>query len=350
MSDDATPRLALPYLAAGQAQKHLTLNEALAALDGLVQTAVESRAVAAEPAAPADGALYLLPAARTGAEWSLHPPGSLLRFEAGGWTRLAAPDGLVALVGDEGRLILRRAGAWVDLADALGALQNLERLGLGTAADAVNPLSAKLNKALFAARGAAEGGDGDLRITLNKEAAGDVLSLLFQTGFSGRAEVGLIGDDRLAVKTSVDGSAWSAALVVDGAGRVTAPALPAFGHYAAAARTTAGPLQNYAARPYGFIRGGCFDPATGVFTAPVAGLYAFHVVGRAMDPVQARAVFSVQVNGVHVDEVAETYGPYQDTGGSILLELAAGATVDLALSYKENTHAVSAFFGGHLVG
>ncbi len=65
VSDDATPRLNLPYLAAAQAQKHVTLNEALAALDGLVQTAVESRTVAAEPAAPPDGALYILPVART---------------------------------------------------------------------------------------------------------------------------------------------------------------------------------------------------------------------------------------------------------------------------------------------
>jgi len=36
MSDSNTPRLGLPYLAAGQAQKHVTLNAALAGLDGLV--------------------------------------------------------------------------------------------------------------------------------------------------------------------------------------------------------------------------------------------------------------------------------------------------------------------------
>ena len=57
MSDDASPRLGLPYLAAAQAQKHVILNEALMRFDGLVQTAVESRSVAAQPASPADGAL-----------------------------------------------------------------------------------------------------------------------------------------------------------------------------------------------------------------------------------------------------------------------------------------------------
>ena len=91
-------------------------------------------------------------------------------------------------------------------------LQNLALLGIGTTADATNPFSAKLNKALWTAKTAAEGGDGDLRYTMNKETAADVLSLLLQRGFSGRAEIGLIGDDDLTFKVSPDGSTW-----VDGA-------------------------------------------------------------------------------------------------------------------------------------
>jgi hypothetical protein len=50
---------------------------------------------------------------------------------------------------------------------------------------------------------------------LNKETAADVLSLLFQTGFSGRLEFGLIGDDNLTLKVSPDGSVWTTALTVD---------------------------------------------------------------------------------------------------------------------------------------
>ena len=76
MSDDASPRLGLPYLAAAQAQKHVIVNEALMRLDGLVQTAVESRAVAAQPASPEDGAIYILPASPTGAAWTGQPPGA----------------------------------------------------------------------------------------------------------------------------------------------------------------------------------------------------------------------------------------------------------------------------------
>jgi hypothetical protein len=67
-----------------------------------------------------------------------------------------------------------------------------------------------------------------LRYTLNKEAASDVVSLLLQTGFSGRAELGLIGDDNLTLKVSADGSAWATALVADRTtGAVSLPNTPA---------------------------------------------------------------------------------------------------------------------------
>ena len=275
MSDDATPRLALPYLAAGQAQKHVTVNEALAALDGLVQTAVESRTVAAEPASPADGVLYILPAGRTGAEWALLPPGALARFEADGWTVLAAGEGALAYVKDENRLLVRTEAGRDDAGVALKGLQNLDRLGLGTTADATNPFSAKLNKVLFTARAAGEGGDGDLRLTFNTEGAADVLSLLFQTGYAGRAEFGLVGDDRLTLKVSADGATWRDALVVEPAGAARQPAKPL-----AQAVRKAGPLtvQDGAYQVLVFDTelldtAGAYNPATGRFTCPAAGRY-----------------------------------------------------------------------------
>jgi hypothetical protein len=40
---------------------------------------------------------------------------------------------------------------------------------------------------------------------------------LFQTGFSGRAEIGLAGDDGLSVKVSADGSGWTTAFAVNSA-------------------------------------------------------------------------------------------------------------------------------------
>jgi hypothetical protein len=49
---DATTHLLLPYILAAQAQKHVTHNEALRILDGLVQLSVLDRDLTAPPAAP----------------------------------------------------------------------------------------------------------------------------------------------------------------------------------------------------------------------------------------------------------------------------------------------------------
>lgn len=119
MSDDATPRLGLPYVAAGQAQKHVTVNEAFARLDGLVQTAVVSRAVAAQPADPDDGALYILPAGATGAAWAVEVEGALMRFEAGGWRRLDPRIGHIGWVADEAVALVFDGADWRPLSEFL---------------------------------------------------------------------------------------------------------------------------------------------------------------------------------------------------------------------------------------
>ena len=106
MSDDATPRLSLPYLAAAQAQKHVTLNEGLSRLDGLVQTAVESRATDAQPASPDDGALYIMTASATGADWAGKAAGAVMRYEAGAWAEMAVGPGHIAYVVDEAVLVV----------------------------------------------------------------------------------------------------------------------------------------------------------------------------------------------------------------------------------------------------
>ncbi len=216
MSDDATPRLGLPYLAAAQAQKHVTLNAALSLLDGLVQSLVESRTVAAQPAAPADGALYVLPAAATGDAWAGRPAGALMRWEAGAWAALPSGVGQVAYVRDEARLLVRTASGWTDVAALLTALQNLTALGVGATADAGNPLTVRGPAALLTHAGAG------MQLKLNKATAADTASLLYQTGFSGRAELGLCGDDRFHIKVSADGAAFTDAVTVDAAGRLQA--------------------------------------------------------------------------------------------------------------------------------
>lgn len=222
MSDDESARLGLPYLAAGQMQKHVTVNEALTRLDALVQCRVASRTVATAPATPEDGRLHILPETIDGEAWSAFAAGDLVRAEAGSWVRQDAPEGLLVWISDEAGFVVREGDDWTALGARLGGIGPIDRLGIGTTADEANPFAAKLNKALWTAREVAEGGDGDLRLTLNKAAAVDVASLLLQSGYGGRAELGLIGDDDFALKVSPDGVVWQTALAVERAtGRVS---------------------------------------------------------------------------------------------------------------------------------
>ena len=224
MSDEISARLGLPYLAGGQLQKHVTLNAALSRLDALVQIGVLSRALAVQPEDPADGEAWLLPAGATGSAWALMHAGAVAAFQDGGWVRLDPPLGAVAFVIDEARAVIRTADGWRALGDVLGSVDRVDRLGLGASPDEANPLTARLNGALLTARPSVDGGTGDVRLTLSKDTPADVGSVVFQTAFAGRAEIGLVGDDRLTFKVSQDGAVWHEGLSVDPAsGRVDFP-------------------------------------------------------------------------------------------------------------------------------
>jgi hypothetical protein len=85
---DVTARLAMPLLAAGQAQKEITHNEAMTVVDGLLHGAIESRSLAAPPGSPVAGQLWLVAASPSGA-WT-GQAGRLALWTAGGW-RYVAP-------------------------------------------------------------------------------------------------------------------------------------------------------------------------------------------------------------------------------------------------------------------
>ncbi len=208
-----TPNLDLPYILPSQAQKHVTHNEALDALDALVQLSVLDRDLAAPPPDPGEGDRYIVAAAASG-EWAGQED-RIAVFRGGGWLFVAPRQGWLAFAADEGVPLCFAGGAWKPLGETLKTLQNMGLVGIGTTADAVNPFSARLNKALWTALASGDGGDGDLRFTMNKEGTVNTASLLFQSGWSGRAEIGLAGSDDLAVKVSPDGSTWHQAYAVE---------------------------------------------------------------------------------------------------------------------------------------
>lgn len=212
-----TLNLGLPYIAAGQAQKHVTHNDALDLADALINLTVLSRLVSSPPATPANGVRYLLPASPTGA--FAGQGGTIAIYQNGGWRYITPKTGWRTYIVDEQIIVAYNGTAWNALQSASispsARLENMLGYGIGTTFDATNPLSVKLNSALFTAQPTAGGGTGDLRLTLNKSVATNTVSQLYQTGFSGRAETGLTGDDAYHIKVSPDGATWKEAININ---------------------------------------------------------------------------------------------------------------------------------------
>ena len=348
-----TPNLVLPYLAANQSQKHVTVNEALRRLDALVQTSVQSTALATPPASPTEGQRWIVPASPTSV-WAGHA-GQIAAWQDGAWAFYAPQDGWIVFDASTDALLWFNAGTGLwgglitgvfsdaaftlqddidptkqarfqiagftagatrvftlpDVSGALAVLPGLAQtfqntttfsatsvtvgssaaastLGMGTGAttsgvtkavnigtggvsgsitnvtigsaiagalgnltinsptvtfgstvsaiamaaanvsalylglggataDATNRLSINAPASLFNHAGAGH------QVKLNKAAATDTGSFLFQTGFSGRAEFGLTGSDDFQIKVSGDGATWFNALQLERtSGRVRA--------------------------------------------------------------------------------------------------------------------------------
>ncbi|MGR3723531.1 DUF2793 domain-containing protein [Abyssibius alkaniclasticus] len=111
--------LNLPLIVPGQAQKHVTVNEALARLDALAQLRLVARGLNTPPASAVDGAAYGLGAAPSGA-WA-GQAGQIAIASNGGWSFVAPRLGWVAWdEASKGRAVFDGA-AWVANAQSLQA-------------------------------------------------------------------------------------------------------------------------------------------------------------------------------------------------------------------------------------
>jgi hypothetical protein len=105
-----TPNLALPLMDADQAQKHLTYNEALMLLDGLVQLTVVSAAVSTPPAEPAEGQRWIVAAGATD-DWE-GEDGNVALWVDDQWRFFEPQTGWTAYDQDTGTLLSFSSGAW----------------------------------------------------------------------------------------------------------------------------------------------------------------------------------------------------------------------------------------------
>ncbi|MEM9356593.1 MAG: DUF2793 domain-containing protein [Pseudomonadota bacterium] len=211
---DDTPKLDLPYLIPAQAQKHVTHNEALRKLDAIVQLSFIDRDLTTPPSTPSDGDRYIV-AVGGEAEWA-DQASSIAAYQDGAWAFYSPNEGWLAWIDDEDILVAWDGNSWITASassdnggNSGGSLTATNMLGINATADETNRLSVRSAASLLSHEGAGH------QLKINKASDSQTARLLYQSGFSGRAELGLAGNDDLSVKVSADGTTWQDSIVVD---------------------------------------------------------------------------------------------------------------------------------------
>lgn len=238
-----TTNLKLPLLIPNQSGKEITHNEALVVIDNILQNGVISRALNVPPTEPNNNDIYIVGSGAAGL-WAGRD--NQLAFYDNGWRFIEPREGFVFWINDEDKLYTYDGSNWIETIASAGggtsnvaelddlndvaitsageydvlqhdgtnftntkSLQHLSMVGVNTDANTNNKLSVKSDYVLFDNIG------GSSKVKVNKATATNTASYLFQNGYEGRAEFGLIGNDNFTLKVSDDGETWSDAFVVD---------------------------------------------------------------------------------------------------------------------------------------
>lgn len=289
---NTTNRVKLPYILQSQSQKEVTHNSGLDLIDALLQAACVSVSANTPPGSPAAGDCYVVGTAPTGA-WAAQA--KAVAFYTTGWNFIVPWEGLTVWANDVNALYTYDGAAWGLTFNLPTSFQNLTMLGINATADFTNKLSVNSAAILFNNIG------GDMQVKINKAAAGNKASFLFQNNFSGRAEFGLLGDDNFTLKVSADGSTFFNALkMLASSGRT---ALKANASGLTAAGTTQGTALAITNQTNEFTTvaagtGGILpSPEQGEFifvaNAGANALNVYPATGHSINPLAANTAFSL---------------------------------------------------------
>lgn len=131
MSLNDTKRLGMPLLQPAQAQKHVTVNEALMRLDGLVNLVLQSHSAAVPPAQVIDGQCWGVPVDASGA-WA-GQAGRIAIGSNGGWVFVPPQAGMRAQILDLGVEAVHDGRDWVPGALSVGAFGSALMAGMAEA-------------------------------------------------------------------------------------------------------------------------------------------------------------------------------------------------------------------------
>lgn len=118
---DVTPRLNLPFILPSQAQKHVTVNESLSLLDGLVHLSITQLNAETPPSEPRDGDMYMISGNPSG-DWLGFADHVAIRSD-GQWRFVRPHQGWTAWVEPLSALHVFQGGVWAPLAEHVNASQ-----------------------------------------------------------------------------------------------------------------------------------------------------------------------------------------------------------------------------------
>lgn len=121
-----TPHLGMTLVEQSQAQKEITVNQALMRIDAVLNTGAISRSASAPPATPAQGDLYIVGAAPTGA-WA--GQAGMVAYWDQLWRFIAPRAGMSLWVIDESLICTYNGTGWA--ASVLGESNTASNLGAG---------------------------------------------------------------------------------------------------------------------------------------------------------------------------------------------------------------------------
>lgn len=391
-----TNRLVLPLLAAAQAQKHVTVNEALKLLDAIVQAGVIDKDLTSPPGAPSEGDIYIVGGSATG-DWNGQDD-DLAIYQDGAWVFVTPLNGWIAWVNDETTLYVFNSGSWQSLSGILGAgylstgggtltgnlvLEEatpsirwndtdltgytlLQTIGsvMQLAVDAgdddasssfdvtidgagqnfrvnehgvgVGGASADANNQLSVFGTAALfNSSGSFTFKFNKNAAANDAALSFQTGFTAYALIGLLGNNDFTIKV---GSGAATALVIDeSTAAVEHTAHPKFSAYLNFGNNyTAGAWRQLQFNNTRHNDQGAFG--SNIFTAPHDGYYYFGAGATFETP--GRLPTKMEI-GLSINGAAPTPDTIDTTGDAKIttLETAVATTGLLKLTAGDTVEA-----------
>ncbi len=209
---NTTARQLLPLLQPSQAQKHVTVNAAMTVLNVLVQTSAISRTLTAPPSGVLAGACYIVANGATG-DW-LGQDRTVAVYSGSFWDFYLPKTGWRVWLEAEATEAVFDGAVWTTSADRP---ERVAALGISATPDDTNRLTVSADATLLTNAGAGH------QLKINRANVTNTASVLFQTGFSGRAEMGNVGSNDFVLKVSANGTTFLTGLTIEAAtGRVLA--------------------------------------------------------------------------------------------------------------------------------